>query len=286
MTALDETSDPYDDPGFLAALANLDLEDSPPTPEFLLVPLPPRTPSSQSAPPYSSRHTFPSNHSRTDTTPHHQPHSDSTVYFYTTPTRRGYTADWSVAGTATQGIPHANVHAVHRPSTSKRKTLKKKAVYIVFCGRHPAVCYTWDETSALVSGVSNSIFHGYATVAEAHAALAYARAKHWTRSSSDSPAPAAIPHLPLPLPSLDSANPLNGSEVWDSRWYVVYRGITPGVYRSHLESQRNTLGIRGSLHESVEGKAAALAKYAAAARRDEVASVAPLYRADDRDLFL
>ncbi|KAJ6506115.1 hypothetical protein DFH09DRAFT_1334855 [Mycena vulgaris] len=284
MTALDETSDPYDDPGFLAALANLDLEDSPPTPEFLLVPLPPQTPSSQSAPPYSPRHTFPSNHSRTDTTPHHQPYSDSTVYFYTTPTRRGYTADWSVAGTATQGIPHANVHAVHRPSTSKRKTFKKKAVYP--CCSPPNLQSRRDETSALVSGVSNSIFRGYATVAEAHAALAYARAKHWTHSSSNSPAAAAIPHLPLPLPSLDSANPLNGSEVWDSRWYVVYRGITPGVYRSHLESQLNTLGIRGSLHESVEGKAAALAKYAAAARRNEVASVAPLYRADDRDPFL
>ncbi|KAJ7722529.1 hypothetical protein B0H16DRAFT_1270321, partial [Mycena metata] len=34
------------------------------------------------------------------------------------------------------------------------------------------------------------------------------------------------------------------------RWYVVCRGVAPGVYRSHLECSLNVTGVKGSLHNS------------------------------------
>lgn len=53
-----------------------------------------------------------------------------------------------------------------------------------------------------------------------------------------------------------------------------------------LESQLNTLGIRGAVYESVPGKPAAFTKYAEAAARQDVASLAPAYSAEATDLFL
>ncbi|KAJ7907847.1 hypothetical protein B0H13DRAFT_2331944 [Mycena leptocephala] len=81
----------------------------------------------------------------------------------------------------------------------------------------------------------------------------------------------AIPALPQPLPEDLGANPLHETEALDDRWYMVYCGIRPGVYRSHLECQLNTLGVRGALHESVIGRACAFSKYAKAESAGAVA---------------
>lgn len=87
------------------------------------------------------------------------------------------------------------------------------------------------ETSPLVTRVRNSIYRGYPSVAEAHAAFDYASARSWVRISY-APAVAAIPQLPHPTHSADRTNPLNGNVSGSDRWYIVYHGITPGVYRS------------------------------------------------------
>ncbi|KAJ6544604.1 hypothetical protein DFH09DRAFT_1321807 [Mycena vulgaris] len=273
MTALDDSAE-YDDPTFLTLLSGLNLDEftqNQPSAAASQPPSPTRTPSPQ-PPAYSAhRHTFPSVRSQTYTSPA----ASATVYHYNSPSRRGHTTDWSIAGSATQGVPRATVYAIHQhPSPSKTKPAKK-AAYVVFCGRRCGVFLTWRETKSLVSGVSNCIFRGYASIDEAHAAFAYTQARAWTRMSGV--AAPAIPVLPQPHHAFEARNPLNGAEQFDGRWYVVYRGIRPGVYRSHLESQLNTVGIRGSLHESIAGEPAALAKYAAAARRGDTAVLSPPY---------
>ena len=88
------------------------------------------------------------------------------------------------------------------------------------------------ETEPLVSGVANCIFCGYASLVDAHAAFVYAQARSWTRALSSPHTFVPIPFLPQPDTSPPSPNPLNGTEIVDTRWYVVYRGIQPGVYRS------------------------------------------------------
>jgi hypothetical protein len=81
-----------------------------------------------------------------------------------------------------------------------------------------------------VTGVSCSIFRGYQTVAAAQAAFEYAVARSWTRTTDA--AVSAIPALPQPLPADLGVNPLHETEALDDRWYIVYCGILPGVYRS------------------------------------------------------
>lgn len=47
-----------------------------------------------------------------------------------------------------------------------------------------------------------------------------------------------------------------------------------------VECQLNTVGVRGALHESIEGKSIALSKYNAAVHRGEVAVVTPPFPDD------
>ncbi|KAJ7883968.1 hypothetical protein B0H13DRAFT_2343917 [Mycena leptocephala] len=252
MTA-DNDSFEYDDPAFLSLLAGLDLADN----EFSPPP-PPCTPSPRPASHLTGqRHTFPAMNGRNHAA------AQLTIYQYESPTRRGCTSEWSVAGTATQGVPGGYVRVVGAPP-AKNKNKPKFAAYVVFCGRHVGVLHAWREVEPLVRGVSKCIFRGYKTAEQAHAAFAYASERSWVRVVG-ALIPAAIPVLPQPVVVADGTNPLNGTEDFDGKWYVVYRGITPGVYRSHLECQLNTVGVRGALHQSVEGISAALAKFAAAA---------------------
>jgi hypothetical protein len=158
----------------------------------------------------------------------------------------------SVAAAATQGVPRASVHTVQGPKKKKRKPGRRKA-YAIFCGIETGVCLTWctttlffclsliigprEEADPLVSGVPNCLFRGYDSVEEAHAAYAYAHARSWTRIAG---APvSAIPALPQPMSLAPSAanNPLNGTEDLDDTWFIVYRGISPGVYRSQLSRE-------------------------------------------------
>ncbi|KAJ7926728.1 hypothetical protein B0H13DRAFT_2313225 [Mycena leptocephala] len=272
-SALD-APDEYDDPLFNALIANLNLCDvqlpiSAGTP-------PPRTPSPR-PPPYSATaHTFPSIRPRTYT-------CRPVIYHVVSPSQQGYTSEWSLAGSATQGVRGGHVRTVASP---RQKQRTKKAAYVVFCGRRPGVYRLWSETESCVSGVSCCIFRGYATVEAAEAAFAYALARSWTRVS-DSSIVTAIPALPQPLPENSGANPLHGTEALDNRWYNVYRGICPGVYRSHLECQLNTVGVRGALHESVVGRATAFAKYAKARDGGRIKVLAPMYHEDpETDPFL
>ncbi|KAJ7669898.1 hypothetical protein DFH06DRAFT_1125307 [Mycena polygramma] len=215
-----------------------------------------------------------SNHTRyrTPTTPTLNP----TVYHVESPTLRGYTTEWSVAGSATQGVPRSQVHAIRSPK--KKINKPRPAAYVVFCGKECGVKYTWEETKPLVHRVSCSIYRGYGTVPDANTAYEYAEARCWTRVS-DSSIVRPIPVLPQPS-DLAVFNPLHGTEVIDDRRYVVYRGVCPGIYRSLLESQLNTLGVPGQLQESVLGEDLANTNFNAALARGDVRAVPPMYRED------
>ncbi|KAJ7661910.1 hypothetical protein DFH06DRAFT_1129089 [Mycena polygramma] len=256
-----------DDNEFMARMASLDLADveTPPSP--------PRTPSPPAGllPPIE-RHTFPSMRSRTFT-------SDlRTVYHFESPTRRGFTTEWSVAGSATQGVAGAHVRAVQKRRRKKKKN-PPPAAYAVFCGLKTGVCLTWEEAAPLVIGVSCSIYRSYSTVEGAHTAYSYAWVRRWVRRSTD-PIVSGIPRLPAPTPGPGQDNPLRDDDD-EGKWYIVYRGITPGVYASHLESQLNTVGVRGSLHERIDGPlSVALQKF-----RNGETSMAPAPAYSDVDVF-
>ncbi|KAJ7837459.1 hypothetical protein B0H13DRAFT_2261035 [Mycena leptocephala] len=258
------------DPAFLAFIARLDLNDT----GTALSPPPPRTPSPTPESDAVHRHTFPSMNSRRSDSNTPNP----TVYQFESPTRCGSTTHWSLAGSATQGVANAHVRAI-QTGGRRKKPRTHIAAYTVFCGRQHGVFKTWAETEPLVKRVSKCIFRGYGTLAEARAAYEYAAARSWVRVA-DAPVIAAIPHLPQPqvASSANLTNPLNGNEDFNGRWFVVYAGITPGVYRSLLESQLNTLGVPGAIHESIVGWSAAWAKFTEATGRNETrVGPAPAY---------
>jgi hypothetical protein len=88
-----------------------------------------------------------------------------------------------------------------------------------------------SETRSLVIGVRNNIFRGYPSVEAARAVFAYAEARLWIRVCN-TPVVTGIPALPEPISAGERGNPLHESETLDDFWYIVYRGIRPGVYRS------------------------------------------------------
>ncbi|KAJ7103988.1 hypothetical protein B0H15DRAFT_942023 [Mycena belliarum] len=271
-----DSSDEYDDADVIALISALHLsDDATPLPAPLT---PPRTPSTRPPPPYSaSEDSFDRPPPRTPTTV-----TTTTLYRYESPTKQGTTTDWSVAAGATQGVPSAHVRALTRRGQKKPAT--KKVAYTVFCGRQCGVFLTWSETRPLVNRVPNVIFRGYASVPEAHAAYAYAVARSWTCVAGAN-VTHAIPRLPRPAPSVEADNPLNGSETLDPRWYIVYKGIQPGVYRSHLECQLNTLGVQKAVHESIAPESEARRLFAAAVRQGDVETLLSVY-SDNADPFI
>ncbi|KAJ7265600.1 hypothetical protein C8J57DRAFT_1470059 [Mycena rebaudengoi] len=279
MTQID-SSDEYSDTEICALIAGLKLDHQPthPAPECTQVRMPSSGPPTYSSLPLPS---FPpptyiselhdSNPSPT-TPPRRSP-----IYTYSSPTQYGVTADWNVslAGSASQGIPHGSVHAKQRAKKSRHA----KGAYVVFHGRRPAVYLTWDEAKVSVNGIPNAIYRGYSTLQRAQAAYKYAEDRGWTRSSDSQSPASAISVLPTPVLASDTPNPLHGEDIVANKWFVVYRGITPGVYQSVLEALLNTSGVRAALYEGIEGKSAAIRKYQAAVARGEVSATLPTYRA-------
>ncbi|KAJ6567623.1 hypothetical protein DFH09DRAFT_1314140 [Mycena vulgaris] len=213
----------------------------------------PRAPSPRTPPPCSARLS-------SSTT--------SALYYYESPTKRGFTTNWRVL--ITLHLPESN------KASKKKRT--KKAVYVVFVGRQPGVHRLWADAEAAVSGVSSAIHRGYVSILEAEAVYAYASTRHWTRSCEPHRPPAfnnAISTLPAPSQGMDDPNPLHGSEVLDNTWFVVYRGIAPGVHHSVLEALLNTVGLSKSLYESVEGQDTALSQFRRAVHRGETAVTPP-----------
>ncbi|KAJ7601478.1 hypothetical protein DFH06DRAFT_1352767 [Mycena polygramma] len=256
----------YSDEQFAALIATLHVSDNP------------STPSSPSPPGYQTGSTTrPTAHPRTPTTPTTPTTSRAGRgrYFFQSPTKRGYTDSWATAGAATQGVAGAHVHSVQK---SKKKKGKSNA-YAVFCGRKPGTFDSWAEAEKSTKGASGAIYRGYPNDTDATAAFEYAAARSWTRVCTSRPAsPSQAPVASLPLPCEESDytyNPLHGSETVDDTWYVVYCGITPGVYHSLLEALLNTVGIRNQRYESVIGREEAFKRYRDALEERETESASP-----------
>ncbi|KAJ7711504.1 hypothetical protein B0H16DRAFT_1480288 [Mycena metata] len=248
----------YTDEEFAAVIATLQISDNQPSDRRTTPPLSQRNPSA-SSPPALGLHS--------GSGPRHP------VYYFESPSRRGFTSSWAEAGTETQGVPGGHVHTVSKGAKKKRV---KKAAYTVFFGRVPGVFQTWEDVKLSVNGVSNAIFRGYGTINAAHTAYAYAQARSWTRVCGSAPLPALTPLTPPPVATeVEPPNPLHGTDPLDDTWYVVYRGVTPGVYHSVLEALLNTVGLSNPLYEGVKGREEAFRRYRDAQEQSSTAVLPP-----------
>ncbi|KAJ7035428.1 hypothetical protein C8F04DRAFT_1258980 [Mycena alexandri] len=269
MTALSQTARQYTDDEFETLIANLDdlhlaTVQTGPRPR---TPPPPPLPPNYSPP--------------VPTTP---ARPNSRVYQFQTPTRSGRTREWSEASHHTQGVPHALVRTIQSPTTPRTK---KRGAYTVFYGRQPGVFKHWfgvGGAQVQVTGVPSAVHQGYATVAEAEAAFNYALERSWvavrgSRPPSPSELPqTAIPTLPLPQDlTVSIHNPLHGASPSTPKWYIVYTGISPGIYASYLECALNTLGLSSARYDSADSREEAERRWAVAVAGTNVNIVTPRY---------
>ncbi|KAJ7606435.1 hypothetical protein B0H17DRAFT_1221755 [Mycena rosella] len=191
---------------------------------------------------------------------------------YSSPTRAGYSDDWSQAGHTSQGSPNSHVHALHKT----RKPHSKKGTYAVFRSGTIGVLISWDQVVASTSGVRFALYQGYPTRAIALAAFEWALACGWTSADpSPSIAPISSSEAPLlitPLPAIlpDIRDSVLAPRSPGNPWYVVYAGINPGIFASSIECALNVLGIASSLHKRVDTYANTHAKFWRAHKRGEV----------------
>ncbi|KAF8877473.1 hypothetical protein CPB85DRAFT_1443592 [Mucidula mucida] len=157
----------------------------------------------------------------------------------------GTTTDWSEASAHQQ-------QGAHVLTLSPRKKSRRRAqVFVVFIGRVPGVYCTWPETKSQVSGETCSLYLSYLTLEFAQAAYAYAQAREWVHTSA-AMAPRAFQRVTLlhpPLLEHLESNP-TAAGVAAARWYVVYAGIQPGIYRTFVKSGMNWIGVPGAAQES------------------------------------
>ncbi|KAJ7620616.1 hypothetical protein DFH06DRAFT_1341734 [Mycena polygramma] len=178
--------------------------------------------------------------------------STQRLYSYGSPDNQALTQEWAKAAHATVGIPNT---VAHRLTPRRRKNTSIKA-YAVFFGRTPGWCTTWAEVQASTLGVRGALYQGYPTPSAAEAAYEYARSHFWigVRSESrNSPIPCAhLLPIQLPAPLTEPETTINSLHC--GTWYVVYKGIAPGVYQSFLECGINTVGISGATYDSFDSR--------------------------------
>ncbi|KAJ7656856.1 hypothetical protein DFH06DRAFT_1328403 [Mycena polygramma] len=160
-------------------------------------------------------------------------------YVVDSPAKVGRTISWLEAGALTQGVRGASVYA----TGSRQRSRKKSRAYVVFYGGTIDVFDTWAKVQPAITGHGVAIHCGFPSMDTAHAALAYARSKGWTGDSSP-PAASTSPSTTY------TENPLNVGS--DGLWYVVCRGVQPGIYRSHLECSLNVTGVKGNLFSAFD----------------------------------
>ncbi|KAJ7604873.1 hypothetical protein DFH06DRAFT_1349006 [Mycena polygramma] len=166
----------------------------------------------------------------------------------------------------------------------------RKGGYVVFHGIKPGAYPLWNEAADYVLGVPGSIYQGYKNMPLAQAAFDYAHERGWTRVRTMNAAPATnetitttiMREAPTPIGDLEEPNPLHaatGAGVRGGSWYVVYVGVTPGVYASSLECSLNTVGLRCATFDSFSSKEVAIERYQDALAEGRVRVAYPAYTA-------
>ncbi|KAJ7622771.1 hypothetical protein DFH06DRAFT_1340642 [Mycena polygramma] len=203
------------------------------------------------------------------------------LYFVSSPAVSGYTDSWDEAAALTQGIPGASP----RKLSPKKKSRARPQGYAVFFGRLPGAYRTWAEAEPHVKRVSGNIYQSYPLYEQAVAAVEYARERGWTRvCPAPSTSSSAIGSLPTPIPagSHHHPNPLHvaGDPAASHQgvWYVVYSGVTPGVYQSSLEFSLNTVGIKAAVFDSCGSRAIAERRFDNARAEGRTEVLTPMYR--------
>ncbi|KAJ6493123.1 hypothetical protein C8R45DRAFT_1095641 [Mycena sanguinolenta] len=145
-----------------------------------------------SSPTASSRTASSTSRTASPTTPLSCTIPGSTVYYYESPNRRGYTADCKRSYTG-----RVQFRGSGCPESAKEETRETQGLCGI-PGVNPGVYHDWSSTKAMVNGVKCAIYRGYTTAANANKAFAYAHARGWTAAISADGTSRRIAAMPTP----------------------------------------------------------------------------------------
>ncbi|KAK0437898.1 hypothetical protein EV421DRAFT_1907098 [Armillaria borealis] len=183
---------------------------------------------------------------------------DHTQYVVQMSSQVLHTPDWSEAAQILHDQPRSQAKA-----TVKRKQRQPRGTkfHVVFLGRSTGVCDQWTTCESWTSGVRYKLHLSYRTRVAAEEAYAYALSKGW-------------PEDTLMKPEKAYQTPLNSGQT-DLRWHVVFKGISPGIYPTYVESGLNVLGITGAVNESFKTLQVARDKFQKALNVGQVKALPP-----------
>ncbi|KAF9000550.1 hypothetical protein BDZ89DRAFT_1147220 [Hymenopellis radicata] len=192
-----------------------------------------------------------------------------TQYRLQSPTRRAgipeTTEHWSKAADIVNNYPDIKVTAETRRPKKKRPSKH----WVVFAGRETGIFSNWEDVAVQIAGVP-SVTQGYASKTAAEEAFAHAKACGWVPHGQHLPATAALLDIPfLTAAEASFVNALNRG-ITNKRWYCVYQGRRPGIYRSNLECQLNVHEVSKASYESWGTLSIAREKYLNAQREGTV----------------
>lgn len=101
---------------------------------------------------------------------------------------------------------------------------KKKKFYVVWEGHKPGIYTSWEECQRHISGYAGAVFKSFPTRAQAEAAF------------KD--------------PSLAKSDPKKKKPMY----YVVWRGMNPGIYTDWTEAARNIRGVAKPIYKTFGSK--------------------------------
>ncbi|KAJ7060664.1 hypothetical protein C8F01DRAFT_1083660 [Mycena amicta] len=191
-------------------------------------------------------------------------------YLYSSPTvPPTHTTEWSQAAKATQGVANGHVRLVAREPAPR----KKAVCWVVFRGRENGIFHQWNLAEAATAGFRLAVYQGYTNVSDAERAYNYAVERRYT-STQPQASGLALPLAQIPASMVDENNDVDEARLVpraaDDPWYIVYRGVNPGIYPTYLEVALNTNGVSLAGHDSRETLADAILAFHGAKLRGDV----------------
>ncbi|KAJ7909219.1 hypothetical protein B0H13DRAFT_1877970 [Mycena leptocephala] len=227
-----------------------DGEESPHTPPRTPPP-PPRTPTRPSA----GQQRLPTDHPNSRA-------SATRLYVFNSPSEHGLTPEWPKPLMLPSGSQ------MRLPNDSPRALATR-----ITMERTPYFSGQFQAYIPGVQNVSGALFQGYRTLRDAQAAYEYAQTKSWTGvcslTSTRTPSSRILRHK-MPRPVADEATP---NPLHRGKWYIVYKGVEPGVYLSSLECGLHTTGLSGSTYDSTDDESTARARFVTASENGRTSCI-------------
>ncbi|KAJ7225331.1 hypothetical protein GGX14DRAFT_556139 [Mycena pura] len=140
----------------------------------------------------------------------------------------------------------------------------------------PTYTQYWTKVQRATKGFRHSVQQGYPTVSQATRAYEYAQEQGWTLTVPRYHGLMLdIASVPRPLETNDPAviGDRLDPRIPEDPWYIVYKGVNPGIFPTFLECALNTSGVKGASYDKWPTFVDALRTFNGAKRRGEVAEL-------------